>query len=264
MTGKEIPTIESILDFKNKVTVVTGSNRNIGRGIAIRFAQAGALIIVHYKQDHKLAGKVVHEINDMGGKAITLQADVTSASDVAHLVDQIIQQFNHIDVWINNAGIYPTVSLLEMSKAEWDETISTNLHSVFLCTQAVARTMIDRKKGGVIINIASIEGSFPADNHSHYNTAKAGVIMHTRAAARELASYGIRVNAVSPGLIWSPGIEEKWPEGVNAWKATVPLHRLGQPEDIADACLFLASPAARWITGINLVVDGGASTTPSF
>jgi NAD(P)-dependent dehydrogenase (short-subunit alcohol dehydrogenase family) len=142
--------------------------------------------------------------------------------------------------------------------------VDASLKSVFLCTQAAARLMVERGIQGAIVNIASIEAESPEPDHSHYDAAKAGVLMHTRSAAFELAPHGIRVNAVSPGLIWQPGIEESWPEGVARWQAAAPLQRMGFSEDVADACLFLASPAARWITGVNLRVDGGVMVRPGF
>jgi len=124
--------------------------------------------------------------------------------------------------------------------------------------------MKEQGDGGAVVNVASIEAERPAPQHSHYNAAKAGVLMHTRAAAFELAPLGIRVNAVSPGLIWRAGLEQQWPDGVARWKEAAPLRRLGRAEDVADACLFLASPAARWITGVNLPVDGGVLVHPAF
>ena len=135
-----------------------------------------------------------------------------------------------------------------------------NLESMFLCTQAAAAVMRERG-GGAIVNIGSISATNPATDHSHYNSAKSGVVTFTRSCAQELGPFGIRVNAVSPGLIHKPGIEKAWPEGVGRWRSRAPLRRLGEPEDIADACLFLASPAARWISGQNLAVDGGMLAT---
>jgi NAD(P)-dependent dehydrogenase (short-subunit alcohol dehydrogenase family) len=151
-----------------------------------------------------------------------------------------------------------------MSEAEWDEVVNSNLRSTFLCTQAVARQMMAQGDGGAIVNIASIEAENPAPMHSHYNAAKGGVVMHTAAAANELGPHGIRVNAVSPGLIWREGIEQAWPDGVERFLKAAPLGRLGRADDVADACLFLASPAARWITGANLRVDGGVMTKQIF
>ena len=151
-----------------------------------------------------------------------------------------------------------------MTENEWDAVVNANLRSVFLCTQAAAKHMMAQGEGGAIINISSIEGENPAPTHSHYNAAKGGVLMHTRAAAHELGPHSIRVNAVSPGLIWREGIEVAWADGVERWKKRAPLTRLGMPADVADACLFLASPAARWITGANLRVDGGVMTCQIF
>jgi NAD(P)-dependent dehydrogenase (short-subunit alcohol dehydrogenase family) len=200
----------------------------------------------------------------MGGKAITVRADVTRQAEAERLMAQSVEKLGGIDVLINNAGTYPVASLLEMTEEEWGQVLGANLGSAHFCTQAAARQMIRRGRGGAIVNIASIEAESPAPGHSHYNAAKAGLLMHTRAAAQELGRQGIRVNAVSPGLIWRDGLDQDWPDGVARYKKAVPLGRLGQPDDVADACLFLASPAARWITGANLVVDGGVMTNTVF
>ena len=168
--------------------------------------------------------------------------------------------FGALDVLINNAGSYPFSPLVEVSDIEWDQVVASNLRSVHLCTQAAARAMIAQGRPGAIVNIASIEAENPAPHHSHYVAAKAAVVMYTRSAAQELGRQGIRVNCVSPGLIWREGLDRDWPEGVNAYLRAVPLGRLGYPDDVADTCLFLASPAARWITGANLVLDGGVLT----
>ncbi|HEV7128148.1 MAG TPA: SDR family oxidoreductase, partial [Ktedonobacterales bacterium] len=201
---------------------------------------------------------------DAGGQALSHQADLTQPDEVEGLVRATVDAFGRLDVLVNNAGIYPLHRLLEMTPEQWESVIAANLRSVFLCTQAAARQMIARGEGGALVNISSIEAENPAPNHSHYNAAKGGVLMYTRAAASELGAYGIRVNAVAPGLIRSPSIEQDWPEGVARWTRTAPLRRLGTPEDVADACLFLASPAARWITGASLTVDGGVMTHQIF
>ena len=160
----------------------------------------------------------------------------------------VANELGPIDVLVNNAGIYPMHSILDASVDEWQEVVDANLRTTHLCTQAAARSMKERDTGGAIVNVASIEGLRPAPLHSHYNAAKGGVLMYTQSAALELGRYGVRVNAVSPGLIWREGIEQAWPEGVERFEERAPLKRLGRPEDIADACLFLASKAARWIT----------------
>jgi len=260
----EVPPVGGLLDFRGKVVLVTGAGRGIGPGIALRFAEAGARVVVNYRESREGAEAVVAEIEAAGGEALARRADVTRAKEVASLFQVCDEVYGRLDVLINNAGTYPVAGLLEMSEGEWDAVLDSDLKSVFLCTQAAARLMVDRGVQGAIVNIASIEAESPEPDHSHYDAAKAGVLMHTRSAAFELAPHGIRVNAVSPGLIWQPGIEESWPEGVARWQAATPLKRLGLPQDVADACLFLASPAARWITGVNLVVDGGVMVRPAF
>jgi NAD(P)-dependent dehydrogenase (short-subunit alcohol dehydrogenase family) len=165
---------------------------------------------------------------------------------------------------VNNAGIYPLHSLLDMADDDWDSVVDASLRSTYLCTQLAARQMIADEVAGAIVNIASIEAQNPAPLHSHYNAAKAAVVMFTKSVANELGPQGIRVNVVSPGLIWAEGIETNWADGVERWQKSAALTRLGQPDDVADACLFFASPAARWITGAELVVDGGVMTKQIF
>lgn len=253
----------ALLDFRGKRVLVTGAGSGLGSGIALRFAEAGANLAIHYRASKAGARALVASIEKLKRKAVAIQADVTRARDVAKLVEKTVGALGGLDVLINNAGSYPASPLLDMRESEWDSVIADNLRSVHLCTQAAAQHMM-KNRGGAIINIASIEAENPAPGHSHYNAAKAGVAMYTRTAAQELGRCGIRVNAVSPGLIWREGIEQAWPEGVEAYLRAVPLKRLGRPDDVADACLFLASPAARWITGANLVVDGGILTNRSF
>jgi 3-oxoacyl-[acyl-carrier protein] reductase len=249
-----------LLDFTGRVVVVTGAARGLGAGIALRFAQAGAAVAVNYRASAAAAEETAARIAALGGRALTVQADVSDAAAADRLLEAAVKGLGRVDVLVNNAGLYPVTALLEMSAQAWDEVVDANLRSVHVCTQAAARRMIAQGAGGAIVNVASIEAHNPAALHSHYCAAKAGVVMHTRSAARELGPHGIRVNSVSPGLIWREGLDEAWPDGVARYQRAVPLGRLGRADDVADACLFLASPAARWITGADLVVDGGVLT----
>jgi NAD(P)-dependent dehydrogenase (short-subunit alcohol dehydrogenase family) len=251
-------------DLNGKIALVTGGGRGIGKAISLGFARAGAGVAVHYYRNPKSAEETVRQIKELGGQAEAVQADVSNQDDTDKLIPEITAAFGCLDIVINNAGIYPLSPLTEMTLEEWEEMLSTNLRGAFLVTQAAGRQMILQGNGGAVINIASIEGISPAPGHSHYSAAKGGLIMFTKASASELGKHGIRVNAVSPGLIWRPGLEEDWPGGVQRYTKAAPLQRIGQPEDIANACLFLASPAASWITGTNLVVDGGVLTHQTY
>lgn len=257
----EAPPISQLLDFTGQTVLVTGASRGIGAGVARRFAEAGADVAVNYLTSEQDAQQVVRQIEAIGRSAAALQADVRARSQLQQLIRLTRERLGGLDVVINNAGIDPLVPLLEMTDQQWEAVIDTDLRGVFLCTQISAADMIAHGVAGAIVNIASIEAQNPAASHSHYNAAKAGVVMHTRSAARELGTHGIRVNCVSPGLIDTGGLEQVWPDGFARFNASAPLGRTGTPFDVADACLFLASPAARWITGADLVVDGGVLTS---
>ena len=248
-------------DFQEKVILVTGGGGGIGSSIAAAFAKAGGTVGVHYRSSRDRTEQLVKQIADSGGEAAAFQADLSTEQEVQKLVSSVEAHFGRLDILINNAGIFPTSSLMDMEPGQWDAMMDTNLRSVYLCTRAAAAVMAERNDG-VIINITSIEANQPAAGHAHYSTSKAGVLMFTRASANELGPMGIRVNAVAPGLINREGLEEAWPEGVASYRSASALGTIGEPEDIANACLFLASPAARWITGINLTVDGGISNRP--
>jgi NAD(P)-dependent dehydrogenase (short-subunit alcohol dehydrogenase family) len=169
-----------------------------------------------------------------------------------------------VDVVLHNAGIYPLKPLLEMTDEDWHETIEVNLGAIFRLTRRAAARMVEAGRRGAVVNISSVEAFAPGLAHAHYSTAKAGLEMFTRAAAQELGPHGIRVNAVAPGLIDYPELAQVWPEGVARWKVKCPLGRVGRRDEVADACLFLASPAASFITGTTLVVDGGILATAPF
>lgn len=258
------PAIGSLLDLSGRVAIVTGASGGIGPVLARRFAEAGAAVVAHYRSNEAGARRVLSEIADIGGRGTATGGDLTRFEDARALIEAAVQAHGRLDILVNNAGQYPTSGLREMSPREWDEVVTANLSSVAFCTQAAASQMIAESHAGAIVNVASIESASALVGHSHYSAAKAGVIAHTRAAAYELGADDIRVNAVSPGLIWRERIERAWPEGVERWLRSAPLSRLGRPEDVADACVVLASSAARWITGTVLTVDGGVGTRPPF
>ncbi len=251
-------------DFSNKVVLVTGSGKGLGRGVALAFAAAGATLGLHCHTSRAEAEWTAARIKEAGRAAELFQADLSLEEEVEKLFTRLEGTLGVVDVLINNAGMYPSADFITMPVSEWDRVVNANLRSVFLATRTAAGSMIRSHKPGAIINIATVEAAFPAHGHAHYAAAKAGVLTLTRSCALELGKEGIRVNAVSPGLIEREGIEQDWPEGVERWKNAAPLQRLGTPQDVANACLFLASPASGWITGANLAVDGGISCRPAF
>jgi NAD(P)-dependent dehydrogenase (short-subunit alcohol dehydrogenase family) len=259
-----VPPVARLLDLSGKTALVTGASGGIGAGIAQRFAEAGAHVMCHYNANRQAAEQVVARIAQAGGTAVAVQADISHEAGASGLIAEAIARLGSVDILVNNAGLQPAKPLAEVSAAEWNEMIAANAAGPFLLVQAMVAALREAGKGGSVVNIASIEGHQPAPWHGHYAASKAALLMFTRAAALEFGAFGIRVNAVCPGLIHRDGLEEGWPEGVARWKAAAPLTRLGQPGDIADACLFLASDAARWITGADLVVDGGVLTRPTW
>ncbi len=254
------PAVGNLLDLSGKAILVTGASGNIGRGIAKRLAEAGASIVVHYFSDEAGAADTVALIAKEGGQAFVVQADLRSEDAVAGMFTELQEHHHQVDGVVNNAAAQPPPKLLkDMSAADWQSVMQANLDSAFLVTKNAANSMSERGDGGAVVNIASISGLDPSIGHSQYATSKAGLIMLTRAAAQEYGAVGIRVNSVSPGLIDRDGLAQAWPEGVNSWQQRAPLVRLGRADDVADAVLFLLSPASSWISGINLVVDGGMS-----
>ncbi|MBV7700378.1 SDR family NAD(P)-dependent oxidoreductase [Streptomyces sp. TRM70350] len=251
--------------LEGQVALVTGAGGGIGRGIALRFAEQGAAVAVHCRTSVESAREVASLIEDSGGRAVVLQADLTD-EDACRRVVREAAEWGHgrLTALVNNAAVQPVRELAGMTAADWRTVVDTNLTSVFACTQAAVEVMRERGEGGSVTHIASIEASAPAPAHAHYCASKAAVVMHARSAALEYGRYGIRVNTVSPGLIDREGLAEGWPEGVERWQRAVPLGRLGRAEDIGDACVFLASPLASWVSGHDLVVDGGVSARPTW
>jgi NAD(P)-dependent dehydrogenase (short-subunit alcohol dehydrogenase family) len=249
-----------IKNFSGKTILVTGGGSGIGKTIARRFAEAGGDLCVHYRSSREEAEETAAYTAGFGGKGAAVGADLLDSDAVEGLFRRIEKRFGRLDVLVNNAGIYPVEPLLSIGDRSWDRMLEADLKGPFLCVRYAAELMIRKGIGGAVVNIASIEGENPAPGHAHYAAAKGGLIMFTKAAAGELGPYGIRVNAVSPGLIYRQGLEQVWPEGIEAYLKQVPLGRLGTARDVADAVHFLASDNARWITGVNLRVDGGVGT----
>lgn len=244
------------MENNEKTALVTGASRGIGRAIALALASKGFAVALNYAGSHDAAEAVKKEIEDAGGKAFTVQGDVSKSEDVDRIFKTVKDEFGGLDVLVNNAGINRDALLIRMKESNWDDVIATDLKSDFLTTKAAAAMMM-RKRKGSIINISSVVGIMGNIGQANYAAAKAGVIGLTKACAKEMAARNIRVNAVAPGFIetaMTDGIPEKIREGMIA---SIPMGRMGQPEDIARAVCFLASDDASYITGQVLVVDGG-------
>jgi NAD(P)-dependent dehydrogenase (short-subunit alcohol dehydrogenase family) len=255
-----IKSVRDLLNLENRVVLVTGSSSGIGAGIAKRLHEAGANVAIHCNSNRASADLLAQELKT---RVHIVQGDIQR--DAQRLCDEVVAAFGKLDALVNNAGIQPVKALLEQNPSDIQEMLRVNVEGVMTLTKVAATQMIkqavvNQNQGGAIVNISSIEGLQPAFGHSHYTTSKAAVLMYTRSSALELGRYGIRVNAVTPGLIDKEGLDTAWPEGVARWQAACPLGRLGTPEDIGDAVLFLISDAARWVTGVTLVVDGGVLT----
>ncbi|HWK22230.1 MAG TPA: 3-oxoacyl-[acyl-carrier-protein] reductase [Ureibacillus sp.] len=239
-----------------KTAVVTGASRGIGRAIALQLAKEGANVVVNFSGSEQKAAQVVEEIQGLGAQAIAVQANISDSESVQQLMNASLEQFGSIDILVNNAGITRDNLLMRMKEDEWDDVINTNLKGVFLCTKVVTRQMM-KQRAGRIINISSIVGVMGNAGQANYVAAKAGVIGLTKTVARELASRNILVNAIAPGFITTE-MTETLPEDVkSSMLSQIPLAKLGQPEDIAKAVVFLASDDASYMTGQTLHIDGG-------
>lgn len=253
-----------MIDLTGKTVLITGADGGLGKGIVRQFAAAGAHVIIHSLGPSEVAKEMAATIISNGGQAGCVQGNICSEAEMASLVSEVRQECGRIDILVNNAGIQPLCPLTEMDKETFEQTVDVDLTGTFVMTQAVAKAMREDGKGGVITHIASIEASLPARNHAHYNAAKAGVKMFARSGALEYGDAGIRVNSVSPGLVDVGGLAQAWPEGYNSWMEAVPLSRTATPDDIGKACVFLASDLASFISGHDLVVDGGMSAVAAW
>lgn len=244
------------ISLKDKVAVVTGGSRGIGRAISTTLAAAGATVVVNYQRNAAAADETVAAITAADGAAISVQADVSVAEDVERLFKTVIEKYGTVDILVNNAGITRDTLLLRMKEDDFDAVIDTNLRGVYLCTKAALRPMT-KARSGRIINITSVVGLIGNAGQSNYAAAKAGIIGFTRAVAREMASRNITVNAVAPGYIETELTAGLGDQVRAAILEAIPLGRLGMPQDVANLVCFLASDAAAYITGQTLTVDGG-------
>jgi len=262
-------TITNLFDLKGKVAIITGGAMGIGKGIAMKLAEAGASILIADLVSQKEAENTLKELEAFGVKVSYLQIDLNDASHVSKVADKTIEEFGDIHILVNNAGIYRYIPFTKMTEELWDKTININLKAVAFLSKAVVNVMIMKKHGGRIINISSIDGMKPTGNLSQYDSSKGGVRMLTKSIAKEVGNYGITVNDIAPGGINTPGSKKVMGDTVTKEQTAamqkqteefikaLPLKRMGEPEDIGNAALFLASDASAYMTGSTMIVDGG-------
>ncbi len=244
------------IDLSGKGVLVTGAGRGIGRAIAIKLASAGAKVAVNYNASQSAAEEVVQVITSAGGEARSFKADVSKGDEVDAMMNLLSKEWGAVDILVNNAGIARDNLMMRMSSEEWDSVIDTNLRSVYYCTRAVLRSMI-RNRWGRIISLSSVVGLTGNVGQANYAAAKAGIIGFTKSIAREVASRNITANAIAPGFIETDITANLSQEIKDAGIRSIPMGRFGQPEDIANLALFLASDLAGYVTGQVVNADGG-------
>ncbi|MGD8645409.1 MAG: 3-oxoacyl-ACP reductase family protein [Desulfobacterales bacterium] len=249
-----------IVKLEDKVAIVTGASQGIGKGIAIGLAKAGADVVVNYYKNEAGAETVKKEVEEIGRKCQLFPGDVSIRNDAYGLAQTAIETFGKIDILVNNAGILIPGALLDLAEEKWNRVIQVNLNGVFFSSQAVGKHMVESKKGGSIVNIASISAHMPEICDGAYTPSKAGVIGLTRMLAMEWAEYNIRVNAISPGPIMTSLQRQAFPtqELEDARNRAVPMNRHGTPEEMGQVAVFLASDDASYITGAEITADGGS------
>jgi 3-oxoacyl-[acyl-carrier protein] reductase len=243
-----------MFQLTGRVALVTGASRGIGRAVAMRLAEQGAVVIAAARGDH--AAPTADAITQGGGRAEALSVDVTDAAALAELPAQVVERHARLDIVVSNAGIARDQLLMRMKKSEWDEVIATNLTATYVLAQAAMRPMI-RQRGGRIIAVSSVVGQMGNAGQANYAASKAGLIGFAKALAREVASRGITVNVLAPGMIDTDMTRAVAPKAQTDWAALIPLGRLGTVDDVAAAACFLASDEAAYITGHVLAVNGG-------
>ena len=254
------------MKLKDKVALVTGGGRGIGRAIAEGFAREGAVVAINYHQGEDGARATREAIQSRNGKAIIIQGDVSSEPAANAMVSQVVDVLGGIDILVNNAGVNFPAPFLQIRAAEFERVIGVNVAGVFYVAQAAARVMVARGIGGCILNVSSLVATRPFANGAHYNASKAAVSALTQSLAMELGPHRIRVNEICPASVETdmvrPALQN--PKNLAHRLATIPLGRIGRPEDLAGAAVFLCSDDAAWVTGASLVTDGGLSVVPPF
>ncbi|UCE19021.1 MAG: 3-oxoacyl-ACP reductase FabG [Gemmatimonadota bacterium] len=247
---------ENEKELSGKVALVTGGSRGIGAGIALALGGAGAKVIVNYFEHKEQAEQVVRQITESGGEAVSFGADVSEGEQVESILSFVASHYGGVDILINNAGIHQHLTIDKLTFEDWDRVVNVDLDSAFLLTKGVLPYM--KKRGwGRIVNMSSLSGFAGTKVECHYAATKAGLIGFTKAVALEVASFGITVNAISPGSVETDMLDIKTEEDRKRRVAPIPVGRIGQPEDIAHATLFLVSPKASFITGETIHVNGG-------
>ena len=244
------------MSIHNKVALITGGSRGIGKAVAIRLARDGVKLAINYKSDKKSADLVVGLANEMGVEALAVQADVSDSSQVDVMVDQVVSTLGNVDILVNNAGIIHDSLLMRMSEEIWDEVLNTNLKGSYNCTKAVLRYMV-RQRWGRVINVVSVVGIEGNPGQSNYAASKAGVIAFSRSIAKEVASRNITVNSVAPGYISTEIVADLNLEFKELILSRIPQNKFGTVEDVSNMVGYLASEEANYITGEVLRVDGG-------
>jgi 3-oxoacyl-[acyl-carrier protein] reductase len=244
------------MEFNGQVAVVTGGSKGIGRAVSLAFCQRGAVVIANFSSDEAASEELKREAESLSGKLIPYRADVTDSQQVSGMVEHIANEHGRIDILVNNVGMMRDNLLMLMSNEDWEQVLNMNLNSIFYCCRAALRKMIPERRGK-IINIASVSGILGTAGQTNYAASKGGVISFTKSLARELGQFNIQVNAVAPGLIETDWLARVPRDKLEAIIKQTALGRIGRPEEVAHAVLFLASEESDYITGQTLVVDGG-------
>lgn len=258
-----INSVCSAVDYSGKTVLITGAAQGSGAGIAKRFAEAGADVVITYNRNEAAAQEKVAEFTKMGSKAAAYHLNQLDTEKIDAVIRQIYKDYGKIDCLVNNAGIYPHQDVMDMTEQEWNDMMNSNARGVFFVSQSVAKVMKEQG-GGAIVNISSINATNPSDTLIHYGASKAAVEMLTRGLAHSLGKYGIRVNCIAPGLIDAPNLDKNVPGWRESYSSRAPLGRIATPADMGNVCIFLGSELAGFVTGQIIAVDGGVLLAPSY